>query len=122
MQHAAPGDVRPMLEQAFALSCELQDPCWEGAVSRALALTDMAEGDMPSAMSWLREASKRCMRDPNRYIALQVDILADQAKISRDQGKFEQANAIVREWIALAARTHMDIHIAKAAKFIAEST
>lgn len=118
MQNALPAEVRPMLEEAFALSCQLQDPCWEGAVSRTLALTDAAAGDLSSAMAWLREASKRCMRDTNRYIALQVDILESQARISRDQCQFEQANAIAREWIALAARTHMDSHVARAAKFV----
>lgn len=120
MQNAAPQEVRPMLEESFALSCQLEDPCWEGAVSRALALADAAEGNLPSAMEWLKEASKRCMRDINRYVALQVDILASQAKISRNQRQFEQANTIAREWIALAARAHMDSHVARAAKFIAE--
>jgi hypothetical protein len=93
-------------------------PC--SPVARALALTDAAEGNLPSAMAWLKEASKRCMRDTNRYIALQVDILASQAKIGRDQRQFEEANTIAREWIALAARTHMDRHVAMAAKFISE--
>ena len=118
MQNALPAEVRPMLEEAFALSCQLQDPCWEGAVSRTLGLADAADGNLPSAMAWLKEASKRCMRDTNRYIALQVDILESQARISRDQCQFEQANAIAREWIALAARTHMDSHVDRAAKFI----
>jgi hypothetical protein len=45
------------------MSCQLGDPCWEGAVARTLALTDGAEGDLAAASRWLGEASRRSQRE-----------------------------------------------------------
>lgn len=75
MQNVAAQIVRPMLEESFALSCQLMHPCWEGAVTRALALTDAAEGNLASAMESFKEVSKRCRRDINRFVGQQVNIL-----------------------------------------------
>lgn len=117
-QQAPARELRPRLEEAFALSCQMNDPCWEGAVARALALTYAAEDALPQAMEWLGEAGRRCARDTDVYAALQVEILASQAEISLKQGRPEVADAFGREWLALAARTHRDTHVARAAAFI----
>ncbi|WP_167434424.1 AfsR/SARP family transcriptional regulator [Mesorhizobium helmanticense] len=117
-QQASPRELRPGLEEAFALSCQMNDPCWEGAVARALALTYAAHDALPEAMEWLGEAHRRCGRDTDAYSALQVEILASQVEISSRQGRPEVADAIGREWLALAARTHRDAHVARAAAFI----
>jgi tetratricopeptide (TPR) repeat protein len=113
-----PARLRPALEQAFALSCQVQDPCWEAAVARTLALTYAAENELAKAMDWLREARKRAARDTDVYAALQVSILANQTDISARQGLIDAADAFAREWVALAARTHMDTHVERAAAFI----
>ena len=113
-----PAGLRPALEQAFALSCQVQDPCWEAAVARTLALTYAAENELAKAMDWLREARKRAARDTDVYAALQVSILANQTEISARQGLIDAADAFAREWVALAARTHMDTHVERAAAFI----
>jgi DNA-binding SARP family transcriptional activator len=117
-QEASPPQLRPELEQAFALSCQVHDPCWEAAVARTLALTYAAENDLPQALSWLSEAGRRCTRETDGYAALQVAILADQAEICRRQGRAEAADAFGREWVGLAARTHMDAHVERATAFI----
>ncbi|CDX21596.1 putative Transcriptional regulator, SARP family [Mesorhizobium sp. ORS 3324] len=118
-QGVSPRELRPALEEAFALSCQLGDPCWEGTVARALALTYDAEGAWSEAISWLGEAGRRAARDNDSYSALRVEILANQAEIGRRHDMHEAADAIGREWLALAARTHRDSHVARAAAFIA---
>ena len=37
--------------RAFALACELGDPCWEGMAGRALGLLALQEGDLSAARS-----------------------------------------------------------------------
>ncbi len=110
--------LRTELEQAFALSCQVQDPCWEAAVARTLALTYAADRDHEKAMNWLSEASRRCARDTDGYAALKVAILADQADLSRKQGRTDTADTFGREWVSLAARTHMDTQVERATAFI----
>ena len=117
-QRDSPQTLRPRLEEAFALSCQLGDPCWEAAAARGLAQTYEAQNELTRAMDWLGEARRRCFRDTDGYAALQVDILADMAEISLKQGEPGAADALARQWIGMAARTHMDVHVARAAKFL----
>jgi tetratricopeptide (TPR) repeat protein len=114
----APASLRPELEDAFALSCELKDPCWEGATGRAIALTHEHEGNLAEAARWFDEALVRMRRDVNRFTAQQVDLLEDQSRIRRKQGRHAEASRAAQEWIALAARAHMDAAITRAASFI----
>jgi hypothetical protein len=118
-QDVAPEGFRPGLEEAFALSCQLRDPCWEGAVGRAIALTYAAADALVPAMYWLAVARRSCQRDSDTYSALHVEILANQAEIGLRQGRPDFAKAAAREWVALASRTHMEAHVARAAAFIA---
>lgn len=117
-QDRPPLTLRAELEQAFALSCQVQDPCWEAAVARTLALTYAAQDEHDKAMTWLAEAGRRCARDTDGYVALKVAILADQADLSRKQGRGDIADTFGRAWVSLAARTHMDAHVDKATAFI----
>ena len=55
-------------EHAFALACELGDPCWEGMAGRALGLLALHAGDAAEAQSWLGDARRRCDRVPDRYV------------------------------------------------------
>lgn len=117
-QRRDPATLRDALEEAFAMACQLGDPCWEAAVARAMALTFAADDQLSPAMDWLAEARRRCARDTDAYSALQVEILASQVDISVRQGNTELADAIAREWVSLAARTHMNLHVERAAAFI----
>jgi DNA-binding SARP family transcriptional activator len=120
-QKESPNAWRPRLEEAFALSCQLDDPCWEAAAARALAHTYEGENELTRAMDWLKEARGRCFRRTDGYTALQVEILSDMAEISLKLGEPEQADAFAREWVSMAARTHMDRHVTSAAAFIARN-
>ena len=55
-------------EHAFALACELGDPCWEGMAARALGLLALDAGDLGAAQAWLADARRRCDRVPDRYV------------------------------------------------------
>jgi len=60
--------ARDDAEQAFALACQLGDPCWEGMAGRALALLALHAGDAPAAEQWIIDARRRCDRVPDRYV------------------------------------------------------
>jgi hypothetical protein len=113
-----PAALRGALEEAFAMACQLGDPCWEGAVARSMALTYAAADELSPAMEWITEARRRCARDTSAFTALQVDILASQVEISARRGRLELADAVAREWLSMAARTHVNTHVARAAAFI----
>jgi DNA-binding SARP family transcriptional activator len=55
-------------EQAFALACQLGDPCWEGMTGRALALLALHTGDTAAAQRWIIDARRRCDRVTDRYV------------------------------------------------------
>jgi hypothetical protein len=45
---SVPPQLRQELDETFALSCRLADPCWEGAAARTLALAAAADDDPDS--------------------------------------------------------------------------
>ncbi len=112
--------VRVPLEEAYALSCQLRDPCWEAACARALAMTFAAEGDSVAALKWLDAAHRSCLRETDPFVSLSVEILADKVETIRALGRLDDAIALSREWVALAARAHMDAHVVRAASFLAD--
>lgn len=61
-------EARDDAEEAFALACELGDPCWEGLAGRALALAALRTGDPAGAEAWIVDARQRCDRVPDRYV------------------------------------------------------
>ncbi len=117
-QRQDPVPLRAALEDAFALSCQLGDPCWEGAVARSLALSYDAAGEAGRALHWLAEARGRCLRETDAFVGLLVQILADQAAISLRDGRIDAAGGFAREALARAARAHMDGHVRQASRLI----
>ena len=99
--------IRADLQEPFALSCQLDDPCWQGATARVIALTYMAEGNSPAALDWLARARTAVTRVTDPYAALLVEIIGDQARILAAIDS-PAANAAAREFLSLAARTHAD--------------
>jgi tetratricopeptide (TPR) repeat protein len=61
-------EARDDAERAFALGCELGDPCWEGMAGRALSLVASHDGDHATAWSWILDARRRCDRVTDRYV------------------------------------------------------
>lgn len=113
-----PGSVRHDLEPAFALGCQLRDPCWEGATARAIALSYARENDVSAAREWLTTARYRTQRETDVYVALLVQILADHADVDRAAGDASGADWMTRKLLALAARTHADHHVRRALRHL----
>jgi DNA-binding SARP family transcriptional activator len=61
-------EARDDAEQAFALACQLGDPCWEGIAGRALAVLALRRGDDAGARRWITDAQQRCDRLPDRWV------------------------------------------------------
>lgn len=55
-------------EHAFALGCQLGDPCWEGMGARVIALVKERRGEVGEAIDWLDDARTRCVRSPDAYL------------------------------------------------------
>jgi DNA-binding SARP family transcriptional activator len=68
-------------EHAFALGCELGDPCWEGMAARAIGQLAMQAGDLDAARSWLTDAQRRCDRVSDRYVWVSGYIALAQLEI-----------------------------------------
>ncbi|WP_445151297.1 AfsR/SARP family transcriptional regulator [Baekduia sp. Peel2402] len=56
------------LEHAFAVACDIGDPCWEGVAGRNMGLLEAARGRGDAARAWMDEARTRCNRVPDRYV------------------------------------------------------
>ena len=103
------GRVEPaaeLFEQAFALGCQLGDPCWEGIAGRGLGRVAMARGQPVRAAEILLDALKRCTRLPDGYLwgrAYALDALCRVAAMAR----MPQAPAWSTELMALAAGAGM---------------
>jgi len=103
------GDVEAAahrFEHAFALGCQLGDPCWEGIAGRGLGRVAMAHSEPQRAVEILTDALARCVRLPDAYLwgkAFALDALCDIAVAQA----MPQASAWVNELQGLAARSGM---------------
>lgn len=66
------GSAEARFEHAFALACQVGDPCWESIALRGLGLTAAARGEFPSALELLVEAPKLCRRLPDTYLWIEA--------------------------------------------------
>jgi hypothetical protein len=69
-------------EYAFALGCQLADPCWECIAARGLGMVAAARGDTAKAVEWLLDAQRRGKRLPDAYVwaeAYALDALCEHA-------------------------------------------
>jgi DNA-binding SARP family transcriptional activator len=69
------GDVasaEARFEHAFALGCQVGDPCWESISLRGLGLVAAARGDLSRALESLVEAPKLCRRLPDTYLWIEA--------------------------------------------------
>jgi DNA-binding SARP family transcriptional activator len=93
-------------EHAFALGCQIGDPCWEGVSARGLALVAVARGNDDEALTWFEEARRRCLRLPDAYLWVDVYTLDGLCAHAIDL-HLESAEALVDELALMAARTGM---------------
>jgi DNA-binding SARP family transcriptional activator len=75
-------EARDDAEQAFAMACQLGDPCWEGLAGRALALVALQAGDAAKAGEWITEARRRCDRVPDRWVWLSGFVVLGHLEIA----------------------------------------
>jgi DNA-binding SARP family transcriptional activator len=69
------GDVasaEERLEHAFAVGCQVGDPCWESIALRGLGLAAAARGDVLRALELLADAPKLCRRLPDTYLWIEA--------------------------------------------------
>jgi len=99
-------DAAERFEHAFALGCQLGDPCWEGIAGRGLGHVASARGQPQSAVEIFLDAIARSTRLPDGYLwgkAYALESLCELAVIN----KMPQAPAWIDELQMLAARSGM---------------
>ncbi len=101
---SAPDD----LQRIFASSCQLEDPCWEGASGRVLALHHARAGETEDALGWITDAGHRARRRSDTWVGMIGAILLTEAQIRESIGDTTGANATARELVAFSARTQLD--------------
>lgn len=93
-------------EHAFALGCQVGDPCWEGLGARGLGLVEAARGNVEAALERLDDARTRCVRLPDAYLWVQAYSLDALCAVGIAHGETGSA-AWVEDLESLAARTGM---------------
>ncbi len=94
-------------EAAFALGCQIGDPCWEGMGARGIGLVLLARGDVDEAIRWLDDARVRCVRIPDAYLWIHAHCIDTLARVAIDHG-VAGADRWVSDLEAVAARTGMN--------------
>jgi DNA-binding SARP family transcriptional activator len=90
-------------EHAFALGCEIGDPCWESIATRGRGLVALERGEVERGLELLVEAPRLCRRLPDTYLWIEaygLDALCGAA--------VEHGDPLAERWIgeleAIAAR------------------
>jgi tetratricopeptide (TPR) repeat protein len=102
-----------LFEAAFAVGCQIGDPCWEGMGARGIGLVHLARGNVDDGIAWLDDARTRCVRIPDAYLwihAFCLDSLC-QAGIDHD---VPETPRWISDLESLAARTGMSEMLVRA--------
>lgn len=105
------------LREAFALACQLGDPCWEGITARGIGVLE-STSHPDRAVRTLLDAMARCIRYPDAYVWVHgyvLDALCSVALL-QDPGRAREAAGQLLE---LAARTDMRELICRAQRHLA---
>jgi tetratricopeptide (TPR) repeat protein len=105
-------------EHAFALGCQIGDPCWEGVGARGIGLVKERRGLVDEAIDWLDDARTRCVRIADAYMWVEVycqDALCQIAIAHdiEDAPRFVEeleASAVSRGIREFVARAHLHRH------------
>ncbi len=94
-------------EQAWALGCQVNDPCWEGIAARGLGLLSAERGDYQGVVHWLDQAARRASREPDRYQWVHAHVLDTAVGTALDQGDQARARTLAAQLAGLAARCEL---------------
>lgn len=97
---------RERFEHAWAMACELGDPCWEGVAGQGLGRIACLDGKGPTGLRLLEEARRRAGSFPDAYVWVQAHALAELASAAVEAGH-RRAHEWVEDLFSLAARTGM---------------
>jgi DNA-binding SARP family transcriptional activator len=116
--HLARGDdpevVRAEAEAAYSLARQLQDPCWEGVASKAMALSYLAQGNSDLALEWIQGGTVLCRRVSDSYKWVDVELLVAEAEIALKKGDHERALSGANRAVLEAAKGSLDGLLARA--------
>lgn len=115
LREGASDKASTLAQHAFALGCELGDPCWEGFGARAKGLIHRSRGEHALALECLGDAVARSGRVPDAYAwvtAYCLDALVAQAIGQLDQAGVE---TVLGELEMIAARGDMRELLVRAA-------
>jgi tetratricopeptide (TPR) repeat protein len=93
-------------EHAFALGCQLGDPCWEGIAGRGLGCIAVSRGQTSSAIEILLDAIFRSTRLPDGYLWAKAYALEALCGLAISEG-MPEASIWVDELQGIAARCGM---------------
>jgi DNA-binding SARP family transcriptional activator len=93
-------------EHAFALACQLGDPCWEGIAARGIGRAAAARDEIDKALEWLMEARTRCVRLPDAWLWVEAYTLDALCSLAVEH-RLPASPAWIEALAALAARTGM---------------
>ena len=113
-----PAEVAAEMEEAFAFSCQLGDPCWEGATGHVLALALDAAGD-DGALAWAAEARRHATRSLDRYAWMYGWGLIGEAEIAQPQGEDLAARTAAASARDLGARAELPAVLSRALAVLA---
>lgn len=94
------------LDHAYALSCQLGDPCWESLGARGLGLVAAERDDYQSALAQLDEAPRLCRRFPDSYLWVEAYALEALCRVLVKVGA-PVAPGVIAELETMASRTGM---------------
>jgi hypothetical protein len=95
-----------MFEAAFAVGCEIGDPCWEGMGARGIGLVHLVRGMPQQGIEWLDDARRRCIRIPDAYLWIHAYCLDALCAAGLTLG-LPEAGRWNEDLASLAARTGM---------------
>ena len=95
-----------LFEQAFALGCQLGDPCWEGMAATGMGRVAMIRGKPVQAAEILLDALKRITRLPDGYLWGKAYALDALCRVSTE-AEMPQAQVWSNELMSLAAGAGM---------------
>jgi len=113
-----PAEVAAEMEEAFAFSCQLGDPCWEGATGRVLALA-LDAADDGGALAWAAEARRHATRSLDRYAWMYGWALVTEAEIAQRHGEDHAARTAAASARDLGARAELPAVLSRALAVLA---